>query len=173
MGRGIKLTDEQVDELDRLRFTASSADVFRNCLIILMSDAGETIGAIAKHLRVGTDTVTRIRRQYRRGGAAALRPVKPPGRPGRATPTFIAAMKEAVQSSPMDLGYGFSTWSTIRLAAHLAKVSGIRFSADQLRRLLKKEGFSMQRPKHTLKGKRDEPAYEKATRQLRRLKKKR
>lgn len=42
---------------------------------------------------------------------------------------------------------------------------------DQLRRILHQEGFSFQRPKHTMKGKRDEAAYEKARRQLKCLKK--
>ena len=48
MGRGIKLSDNEFDQLDHLRFSTSSADVFRNCLIILMSDAGDTIASIAE-----------------------------------------------------------------------------------------------------------------------------
>ena len=55
MGRGIKLSDDQFDQLDRLRFSTDSADVFRNCLIILMSDAGDTIASIAR--RVGCTTL--------------------------------------------------------------------------------------------------------------------
>lgn len=172
MGRGIKLTETQWDELDRLRFRASSAEVFRNCLIILMSDSRDTIASIAQHLGCGTDTVVRVRRLYRKGGIKALHPIKPPGRASRATPPFIEQMKRAVQTNPMRLGYGFSTWSAVRLAEHLAQVTGIRFSDDQLRRLLHQHGFSVHRPKHTLKGKRDESAYIKAKKQLRRLKKK-
>jgi transposase len=173
MGHGIKLTEQQWDELDRVRLTTDSADVFRNCLIILMSDSRDTIAAIARRLGCGTDTVVRIRRLYRKGGVKALLPIKPPGRPRRATPAFIAQMKQAVQTNPMTLGYGFSTWSAPRLAQHLAKVTGIRFSDDQLRRLLHQEGFSIHRPKHTLKGRRDEHAYNKARKDLVRLKKKR
>jgi transposase len=60
----------------------------------------------------------------------------------------------------------------VRLAEHLAQTTGIRFSDDQLRRLLHREEFSVQRPKHTLKGKRDEKAYHKAQKELRVLKKK-
>ena len=82
-------------------------------------------------------------------------------------------MKQAVQTNPLTLGYGFSTWSVVRLDEHLAKVTGIRFSDDQLRRLLHREGFSVQRPKHTMKGKRDEAAYEKAKGELMALRKKR
>jgi len=47
MGHGIKLTEKQWDELDRLRLRTQSADVFRNCLIIIMSDSRETIASIA------------------------------------------------------------------------------------------------------------------------------
>src|SRR5262249_12714338 len=69
------------------------------------------------------------------------------------------------------LGYGFATWSTGRLAAHLARATGTALSPAQVRRLLHQEGFSVHRPKHTLKGKRDEAAYQKAKARLRRLKK--
>jgi transposase len=172
MGHGVKLTEKQWNELDQLRFTTESADVFRNCLIILRSDSRDTIPTIAQQVGCSPETVRRIRKLYRTGGINALRPIKPPGRSSRATPEFIAEMKRAVQTNPLTLGYGFSTWSAGRLAAHLAKVTGIRFSDDQMRRLLHQHGFSVHRPKHTLKGKRDEKAYQKAGKQLVRLKKK-
>ena len=171
MGRGIKLTEAQWDELDRVRFSTPSAKVFRNCLIVLKSDLGQTIASIAQELGCGTDTVVRVRRLYRQGGVQALRPQKPSGRPSRATPEFLAEMKEAVRTNPLTLGYGFSTWSAARLAAHLAKTAGIRFSEDQMVRLLHANGFSVHRPKHTLKGKRDEAAYRRAKAELAVLKK--
>jgi transposase len=80
-------------------------------------------------------------------------------------------MAEAVQTPPSDLGYGFTTWSVSRLAAHLKKVTKVGFSEDQLRRLLHQEGFSVQRPKHTLKGKRDEAEFQRARGELEALKK--
>jgi transposase len=172
MGHGIKLTPDQWDELDRVRFRTPSADVFRNCLIILMSDSRDTIASIARRLGCSSETVIRIRRLYRQGGVQALCPIKPPGRKPRATPEFIARMKEAVGTNPQSLGYGFSVWSATRLARHLAKVTGLSFSDDQMRRILRQHGYSFQRPKHTMKGKRDEVAYEKARKQLVRLKKK-
>lgn len=146
MGHGVKLTEQQWSELDRVRFTTPSADVFRNCLIILMSDSRETIPAMAGHLRCSLETVRRIRQLYRMGGVGALQPIKPPGRPSRATPAFLAKLKQAVQADPIALGYGFSTWSAGRLAAHLAKVTGIRFSDDSVRRMLRQQGFSFHRP---------------------------
>ena len=171
MGYGIKLTPDQWDELDRVRFTTHSKVAFRNCLIILMSDSRQTMAAIARQLGCGTDTVARVRRLYRWGGVAALEPGKSPGRRPRATPAYLKALQKAVATNPLTLGYGFSTWSAGRLAEHLARITGIRYSDDQLRRILRQNGFSYQRPKHTLKGKRDEKAYLKARQQLTRLKK--
>jgi transposase len=173
MGRGIRLTAEELNRVDLLRFKTASKDVFRNCLIIKMSHFGDTIGQIAERLGCSAETVVRIRREYRDRGLDALKPEKPPGRPSRATPGFIAAMKEAVATNPQDLGYGFSTWSTKRLAAHLKKVAGVGFSEDQLSRLLHRHGYSVQRPKPTMKGKRDEAVYQQAAGELDRLKKKR
>ena len=171
MGRGIKLSLAEWDALDGLRFTASSADVFRNCLIILMSDSNSTIPAIAGTVGCSRETVKRIRKLYRLGGIDALHPTKPPGRKPRATPRYLESLKKTVQTSPLDLGYGFSVWSSNRLAAHMLKTTGVPYSDDQLRRILKQLGFSFRRPKHTMKGKRDEAAYDKARRQLARLKK--
>ncbi len=55
-------TEAQWNELDRVRFSARSADIFRNCLIILKSDSRDTIVSIAKDLGCGADTVIRVRR---------------------------------------------------------------------------------------------------------------
>jgi transposase len=165
------LTNRQFDALDDLRNRTGSADVFRNCSIILLSFGGHTISGISQLLGCSPETVKRIRRLYHQGGIDALTPFRPSGRPGQATPTFRAELAQAVQTNPQTLGYGFATWSTARLAAHLAKVTGVKLSAAQVRRLLHEEGFSVHRPKHTLKGKRDEAAYQKAKARLRRLKK--
>ena len=172
MGTGIRLTNRQWDDLDHLRNRTGSADVFRNCSILLLSDGGHSMAGIAQLLGCSPETVKRIRRLYRDGGLGALTPKRPPGRTSQATPTFREVLAEAVQTNPQTLGYGFATWSTARLAAHLARVTGITLSAAQVRRLLHEERFSVHRPKHTMKGKRDEAAYQKAKARLRRLKKK-
>jgi transposase len=172
MGTGIRLTSRQWDNLDHLRNTTGSADVFRNCSILLLSNGGHSISGIAQLLGCSPETVKRIRRLYREGGIAALTPIRPTGRSSQVTPTFREALAQAVGTNPQTLGYGFATWSSARLAAHLAKLTGITLSAAQVRRLLHAEGFSVQRPKHTMKGKRDEDAYLQAKARLRRLKKK-
>lgn len=157
--------------LERLRRDDNRAAAFRNATIILQSAEGRSKATLSRVLGCSISTIDRVRRAYLHEGVAGLLPVKPPGRPSRATPEFRAAMAEAVQTPPQTLGYGFSTWSVPRLAAHLKKVTKIGFSDDQLRRLLHQEGFSVQRPKHTMKGKRDEAEFQRAETELEAFKK--
>jgi transposase len=166
------LSDKEWDTLDTLRFSTVDAAVFRNATIILMSGVGRSKVSIASDLGISVGTVDNIRQAYRQKGAAGLRPGKPPGVPSRATSAYRAALGTALQTPPPELGYGFSVWSLARLNAHLKKLTGISFSEDQLGRIVHAEGFSFQRPKHTMKGKRDEAAYDCAAAKLKTLKKK-
>lgn len=159
--------------MDELRFSTREARVFRNATIILLSAAGNSKTMIAYELGCSPASVDNVRKHYRQRGIDGLVPRTSPGRPSRATPKYRLALRQAVETPPQSLGYGFSVWSLARLNAHLEKQTGIAFSDDQLGRILHAEGFSVQRPKHTMKGKRDEAAYERARRQLKRLKKKR
>lgn len=168
-----KLAGKQWDALDELRFSTREAKVFRNATIILLSAAGNSKPMIAHELGCSTATVDNVRKKYRQQGIEGLLPRTSPGRRSRATPQYRAALRKAVQTPPQSLGYGFSVWSLARLAAHLQRKTDISLSEDQLGRVLREEGYSYQRPKHTMKGKRDEAAYERARRQLKTLKKKR
>jgi transposase len=154
-----------------MRFTTTDAAVFRNATIILMSAVGRSKASIAYDLGCSIGTVDIVRRRYRESGSDGLIPAKPPGRTSRATPEYRASLQRAIKTPPQDLGYGFSVWSLARLNAHLLKETRIGFSNDQLGRIMKQEGFSFQRPKHTMKGKRDEEAFLKAGRKPRALKK--
>ena len=167
-----ELSDREWDALDELRFSTSDKVVFRNATIVLMSAAGRSKPSIAHDLGCSVGTVDNIRKAYRKRGPGGLTPGKPTGRTSRATPQYLAELKAALQTSPLDLGYGFSVWSLARLNEHLKRHTGISFSEDQLGRIVHREGFSFQRPKHTMKGKRDEAAYERAAAKLRTLKKK-
>lgn len=172
MAGGWKLEDADWDALDELRFSTNDADVFRNATVILMTGVGRSKFDIAKDLGCSPATVDNVRKRYRQRGLAGLARRKPPGRASRATPQYRAALRKAVQTPPQTLGYGFSVWSANRLAKHLEKTTKIALGDDRLRTILAEEGFSFQRPKHTMKGKRNETAYERARGELKILKKK-
>ena len=166
------LSEQEWEALDRMRFTTTDAALFRNVTIVLMTAVGRTKASIANDLGCSPATVDNVRQRYRQQGREGLRRGQSPGRPSRATAEYRAVLRQTVQTPPQHLGYGFSVWSVARLGQHLKKQTGISFSVDQLGRLLHQEGFSFQRPKHTLKGKRDEVAYEQARQELDVMKKK-
>jgi transposase len=167
-----KLSSQEWDALDNLRFSTTDVSVFRNATIILMTAVGRSKQSIAEDLGCCPATVDNVRQRYRQQGLGGLKRRKPPGRKSQATPEYRALLRQTVLTQPQTLGYGFSVWSVARLEAHLRKETGIGFSEDQMRRLLHAEGFSFQRPKHTMKGKRDEAAFERAQAELETLKKK-
>lgn len=173
MARALKLSDREHDRLDTLRITTDHPDVFRNATIILMTADGHSKFTIAHTLGCCPSTVDRVRGLYREKGLLGLRPIKPPGRPPKTTAAYRRALRKTVESDPRSFGYAFAVWTAPRLNAHLKKVTGVSFSDGHLRDLLHQEGFSLHRPKHTLKGKRDEKAHTKAKKQLQCLKKKR
>lgn len=167
----LTLTDPQFEELDQLRFSTRDARVFRNATILLLSAAGRSKADIAETLGCSSATVDNMRAAYRRDGIGGLTPKSPPGRVSRATPEYRAAIKIAVATPPQNLGFGFSVWSVNRLRQHLKQQTGIELSEDQFRRILHQEKFSVQRPKHTMEGKRDEAEHDRAKAELRDLKK--
>jgi transposase len=166
------LSSREWDALDDLRFATTDKTIFRNATIILFSGAGRSKPSIADDLGCSVGTIDLVRKAYRQRGLAGLTPGKPTGRRSRATPEYLAALEAALRTSPLELGYGFSVWSLARLNEHLKRHTGIGFSEDQLGRIVHRQKFSFQRPKHTMKGKRDEAAYERAAARLRTLKKK-
>ncbi len=141
-----KLSDDEWDALDELRFSANDVGVFHNTTVILMSAVGRSKFDIAEDLGCSPATVDNVRKRYRQRGLEGLQRRKSPGRPSRATPEYRVALRKAVQTPPQTLGYGFSVWSANRLAKHLEKTSKISLSDDRVRELLVEEKFSFHRP---------------------------
>ena len=166
-----ELSDEAWGALDGLRFSTTDVEVFRNATMILMTAVGRSKASIAEDLGCSPGTVDNVRKRYRDRGLEGLKRRKPPGPKPRATAEYRAALRRAVQTPPQSLGFGFSVWSAARLGVYLKRETGVGLTADRVRRILHEEGFSFQRPKHTMKGKRDEAAYHKAQHQLKRMKK--
>lgn len=159
------VSDSQRQSLERLRSTTKDARLPQWTIVLRTAD-GQPEPALAQALGCSGSTIDRVRRRHRAEGLAGLIPAKPPGRPSRATPQYRAAMTQAIRTPPQDLGYGFSTWSVARLAQHLKRTTGVALGVDQVRRLLRRARFSVQRPKHTLRGKRDEEEFERARAEL-------
>lgn len=167
----VKLTSWQRRRLQEIRDHPPSTRVGKRAVCLLLSADGVASKLICQVTGLSVDAVTDIRRRWHQRGMASLIELPRPGRPAKVTPEYRKQLRKALRSGPLACGYVFTVWSIARLNAHLQAITGIKICDDWLRRLVHAEGFVYRRPKHTLKGKRDEKAFRKAQRRLNRLKK--
>jgi len=87
---------------------------------------------------------------FAKGGIGALADAPRSGRPVAADAAYLAALEEAVETSPRRLGLGFDVWTSQRLSAYLARTTAVRIAPGWLRVLLGGMRFACGRPKHVL-----------------------
>lgn len=167
----VKLTSWQRRRLQQIRDKPPKPRVGKRAVCLLLSAEGAASELIAQVTGLSKDTITDIRRRWSERGMASLRDAPRPGRPPKVGPAYRQALRQAVHRGPQAFGYVFTTWSIARLNAHLQSRTATRICDDWLRQLVHAEGFVYRRPKHTLKGKRDEQAFRRAQKKLQRLKK--
>ena len=156
-----------------LRDRPPSPRVGRRATCLLLSAAGEPARQIAQVTGMSLDAVTDIRRRWRTARGSRLRSVLDQprtGRPAKVTAAYRRELRRALDKGPLSFGYLLTVWSIARLRTHLRNVTGLTISRDWLRRLAHREGFVVGRPKHTLRGKRNEAQYRRARSRLKQLK---
>jgi transposase len=111
---------------------------------------GADVATIARWCGRTPRTVRRWLGAFRRGGVAALADAPIPGRPPKADAAYWAALEQAVETPPRDLGLPFDVWTSARLSAYLTAQTGVRIAPGWLRVLLHRGRFACGRPKHPL-----------------------
>lgn len=167
----VKLTSWQRQRLQQIRDNAPTPRIGKRAVCLLLSAQGACNKLISQVTGLSGDAVTDIRRRWQQRGMASLRELPRPGRPPKVTAEYRKQLRKAIRAGPLAHGYIFTVWSIARLNAHMQKTTGIKICNDWLRQLVLAEGFVYRRPKHTLKGKRNEKAFRRAQSSLNRLKK--
>lgn len=172
MGKAIRiqLQRRQRESLERKQRSHPDAAVRRRAAILLMSAEEWPVADICEAVGVTRMTVTNTRTRWLESGFRGLADQPRSGRPPVADGEYLAALLDAVNTSPGDLGYAFGVWTSARLAEHLRQRLGRKLSPQRVRAHLRAMGYVWARPKHTLKGRRDEAEHSKAKMELERLK---
>lgn len=126
---------------------------------IRLSAIGYTIPQIAEVLGCHQQSVHNWIDAFESDGVAGLHDKPRSGRPPKATVDYRNRLVDAIRTNPYDLDYPFTVWTLTRIRAHMAKELGILLSESRVRQIMKEENFVFKRPKHSLKGKRDEDAF--------------
>ncbi len=88
--------------------------------------------------------------RFASGGIAALGDAPRSGRPPTADAVYHAALDGLADRDPRALDLPFDAWTSARLSAYLAEMTGVRIAPSWLRTLLIRQRFRCGRPKHTL-----------------------
>lgn len=159
-------------QLEQLRRGVRDARMVIRAQVILLSADGKPVREITQATGLKRVAIWKWRKRYSEEGVEGLYDRPRPGPEPSVTPQYLNLLRKTVMRSPRKLGFAFNVWTGARLAEYLAQKTGIRVCSDWVLELLKhKLDFSYQRPKHTLKGKRDEKAHAHAQTRLATLKK--
>jgi transposase len=109
--------------------------------IMLMADEGHTQQQICETLRCSPGTA-RYWIAMAQTGKALRWYEQPVGRPKVVDEQYRDRLRELVNCSPQDYGYGFRRWTAHWLGKHLAKEFEIQVSDRYINYLLKKMGLS-------------------------------
>ncbi len=103
-------------------------------------------------------TVRQWLNRFVAGGIAALADAPRPGRPLTADAAYHLVLDALADRDPRALGLSFDAWTSARLSAYLAEMTGVRITAGWMRGLLVQHHLRCGRPKHTLDHLRDPQA---------------
>ena len=156
----------------QLRRKPPNTAVYLRATAIHFSAQGLTTRQIGGMVGRDRSVVSRWIQRFHERGVAGLQPDKSTGRPPVADQEFQAALRDAVQRCPRDLGYVFTRWTCRRLAEHLHRVIHVRVSAATVGTMLRRRGYRYGRPKLDLHHRQDPGEIRRAKRQKRRALKK-
>jgi len=155
-----ELTRAERKELTRLIRSNGDARVVRRAQMVRLSAEGQRASQIAALWDVTGEAVRRTIHRFNAEGTAGLADKPRQGRPPKKTDRYVALLKQAVQTSPRDLRYPFSSWTLERLREHLAGQTRIVLSPHYLSQLMAENDIVYRRPKHGMEHLRDPQEYD-------------
>jgi transposase len=111
-----------------------------------LHEDGWTGQEIAVALGVSEGAVSQWLKRLREGGRTALRAKPPPGPTPRLTPAQLTGLPDLLAWGAEAYGFLGDVWTTKRVVAVIEQEYGVRYHPDHVGRLLRKAGWSVQKP---------------------------
>lgn len=116
----------------------------RRC--VELHQAGWKQGSIAQALGLTQGWVSQTLKKYREQGPAALQWRKPPGATTRLTPGQLCQLVEELNKGAEHHGFAGAVWTRPRVNEVIKTLFAVSYDPSQVGRLLKKVGWSRQKP---------------------------
>ena len=101
---------------------------------------------VARELGVHRQSVSRWARELGQSGVRGLRQAGRTGRPPKLGPTQLRDLERTLKRGPEAIGYATGLWTAGRVRDLIEQRTGVRFHEDHVWRILRKLGWSCQRP---------------------------
>jgi transposase len=101
---------------------------------------------VARRVGVHRQSVNRWVRQLSESGVSGLKKAGRAGRKPRLTEADLDNIREALKRGPEALGYETGLWTAWRVADLIERECGVRYHSGHVWKVLKKLGWSCQRP---------------------------
>ena len=101
---------------------------------------------IAEALGRAPSWVTTTIQKYQEGGMATLEGKKPPGAPPKIGPQEVKLLITELEKGPQAHGFAGELWTRRRVNILIGRMFGKSYDESQIGRILKKAGWSQQKP---------------------------
>ena len=129
----------------------------RRCRAAALLDAGWSQEEVAEELGVTHGAVSQWAKARRAGGDEALRSKPHPGRKPKLDETELQRLEELLLRGPRAHGWATELWTLPRIVQLIEHEFGVRYDPSGVWHVLRRMGFSCQRPEHRAR-ERDEQA---------------
>jgi len=136
----------------------------RTQAILLAAEQKMNAPEIAKIVRKDEQSVRRWLKRYNQEGINGLSDAPRSGGPKRVTKKYSDRLLAVVRRRPRALNQPYSLWTLQRLVDFMAEETGLRFSTETVRQLLKAKDIVISRPQHKISS--PDPDYDVKKRRL-------
>lgn len=151
---GLRLSDEERARIISVRESHRRKKEHWVCTrlrCLLLCDEGKTMRQAGEICEVSRSIVAEWIRAYRQGGIQAVTKRGPyQGKRPRLSPEQQQELREIIRSGPQQAGLDTGVWTASVVAAVVRDRFAVSLSLSQIRRTLRKLGFSVQYPKRKL-----------------------
>jgi len=117
---------------------------------------GKSRAQVARTLEVSWPAANNWYRAWKREGEPGLKAVGRAGRKPKLTRAQLNQVEQELLRGPFAHGYATILWTLPRIAALIAKLTGVRYHPGHVWRILRALDWSVQRPEHRAKERDDE-----------------
>ena len=137
-------------KLEKLYHSENNAKAKLRLQCAILRKEGKTIENISDVTRKPKTTISDILNRFKQKGIIAKDAVKQKGQPKRLSDLQRKKIKKMLEKKPIEKGFPFIVWTTKLVSYAIKKIFRVVYSLRQIRNLLKKLRFSLQkqRPEH-------------------------